>query len=413
MQVCVEAGGTITGEHGVGLDKRDYMGLVHGAEELAAMAAVQRAFDPDGIWNPGKVLPLTPGSGVATEVEGGRTGGDSPIQHDPEDLTVRVAGEVVMGELAGRLARAGQWLPLDVPGQAELTVAELVASGEWGPLAPALGRLRDLVLGATVETAGRGRLRLGGRVMKNVAGFDLVRAVPGSHGRFGSIEEVVFRLLPLPETHRVLALEGASHGDPGGIRLVELADRLATHPVLPASLVRVIDGEGRSSIFVRLLGSRSGVEAECDELLALLPGATVWEGEVDTPGFVARDPLGSSLAWTREEDSLLELRGGPMPTEEVEARLAAIGLPARWSYHLPGWNVWRLALPPGALEAARHEMTDLAVGLREGGGDLNLLRGQGPDLGRHAPPGIPELEEAVRHAVAGTVGPIRVGGSAR
>jgi glycolate oxidase subunit GlcD len=57
MKLCVEVGGTITGEHGVGVDKRGYMKLVHGPDELAAMAAVKRVFDPRGLFNPGKVLP--------------------------------------------------------------------------------------------------------------------------------------------------------------------------------------------------------------------------------------------------------------------------------------------------------------------------------------------------------------------
>jgi len=57
MKLCVEAGGTITGEHGVGVDKRGYMRLVHGPEELAAMGAVKAVFDPRGLFNPGKVLP--------------------------------------------------------------------------------------------------------------------------------------------------------------------------------------------------------------------------------------------------------------------------------------------------------------------------------------------------------------------
>jgi glycolate oxidase subunit GlcD len=57
MSLCVEVGGTITGEHGVGVDKRGYMRLVHGDAELATMRAVKAVFDPDGLFNPGKVLP--------------------------------------------------------------------------------------------------------------------------------------------------------------------------------------------------------------------------------------------------------------------------------------------------------------------------------------------------------------------
>ena len=57
MRICVEAGGTITGEHGVGLDKRDYMSLIHSDDTLRAMESVRRVFDPAGLCNPGKVLP--------------------------------------------------------------------------------------------------------------------------------------------------------------------------------------------------------------------------------------------------------------------------------------------------------------------------------------------------------------------
>jgi FAD/FMN-containing dehydrogenase len=58
MKVCVEAGGTITGEHGVGMDKREYMGMIFSEEEMAVFCDVRRAFDPLGLANPGKVLPV-------------------------------------------------------------------------------------------------------------------------------------------------------------------------------------------------------------------------------------------------------------------------------------------------------------------------------------------------------------------
>jgi glycolate oxidase subunit GlcD len=64
MGLCVDVGGTITGEHGVGVDKRGYMRLVHGPEELAAMAAVKAVFDPRGLFNPGKVLPDVEAAGA-------------------------------------------------------------------------------------------------------------------------------------------------------------------------------------------------------------------------------------------------------------------------------------------------------------------------------------------------------------
>ncbi len=432
MQVCVDAGGTITGEHGVGLDKRSYMSLVHGPRELAAMAAVQRAFDPEGRWNPGKVLPPeAPAAGAVAETtagvrdaesgEGGvrrvspregepeARGGSGPeaVRHSPEDLTVRVDGGVRVGELAEVLRKAGQWLPLDIPDQADRTVAELVGGGEWGPLAPAFGRLRDLVLGAEVETPFRGRLALGGQVMKNVAGFDLVRTVPGSHGRLGRILEVVFRLLPVPETHRVLSWEV---GGVAGAGLYEIADRLCTHPVLPASLVRGYGAEGVERLYLRLLGSKATVEAEAGELLQIAAGGTVWEGP---PGEAAvlDDPIGRSFGSVGSGRALLELRGGSATAEEVEAALDELGLRAGWRYHLPAWHVWRLAVDQAVLAAAGAGLAEFVGDLRARGGDAVLLRGGEdgdgagtagiPDLGRWTPPEVQELERAVVSAVTG------------
>ncbi len=83
MRICVDAGGTITGEHGVGLDKRDYMDLIFGEAELAAMCDIRRVFDPAGLANPSKVLPLRvcrewigPGTRVADRAASGSGGGE-------------------------------------------------------------------------------------------------------------------------------------------------------------------------------------------------------------------------------------------------------------------------------------------------------------------------------------------------
>ncbi|MCL4369613.1 MAG: FAD-binding oxidoreductase, partial [Chloroflexi bacterium] len=58
VELCVQMGGTITGEHGVGLEKRDYMPLLFNESDLAAMRLIRRVFDPDGLLNPGKLLPI-------------------------------------------------------------------------------------------------------------------------------------------------------------------------------------------------------------------------------------------------------------------------------------------------------------------------------------------------------------------
>lgn len=143
---------------------------------------------------------------------------DAILDHSPADLTVRVQSGVLLSALDAEVRRSGQWFPIDPPGGGHVTVGGTVAMGLTGPLAAGTGRLRDHLLGATL-VSGRGeRLPLGGRVVKNVAGFDVLRLLSGSRGRLGFITEVTLRLYPVPVTDLTLvwnyasAAVGIAHG---------------------------------------------------------------------------------------------------------------------------------------------------------------------------------------------------------
>lgn len=132
---------------------------------------------------------------------------DRLVEHEPGDLMVRGRAGLRLADLQRAVSGSGQWLALDPPGGASRTLGGVVAGGESGPLRPLYGRPRDQVLGLTlVDGAGR-ILRLGGRVVKNVAGFDLVRFTTGSRGVLGVVTEVVFRLYPRPESDQTLVWE--------------------------------------------------------------------------------------------------------------------------------------------------------------------------------------------------------------
>ena len=321
MALCVDAGGTITGEHGVGVDKRQYMHLVHRPVELEAMARMKHAFDPRGLFNPGKVLPdvgpdawtepLSAGrverTGIvepvpsapavarpadATEVaaavvEARRSGlrvlpigtgrhlarPSSPDAlflssermagveiYEPADLTLTAGAGTPLRDLAEALAPHDQWLPFDPPDAEGRTLGGLMAAGLSGPLAAGYGPLRNHVLGATV-VCGDGRvLRLGGRVVKNVAGFDLLRPVVGSRGSLAVVTSVCVRLFPVPQVDRVLVLRGESPD-----ALVAAARAVAGAPVVPASTVLVgglPSPHGGSALVVRLHGAVATVDAD-------------------------------------------------------------------------------------------------------------------------------------------------------
>jgi glycolate oxidase FAD binding subunit len=135
---------------------------------------------------------------------------DAVEDYVPGDLVATAGAGVAMGALAERLATARQWLPLDPPGSASASVGAVFAQGSAGALQGSYGAPRDLALGLEVATGDGRLLALGGRVVKNVAGYDLVRLMVGSRGTLGVLTRVHLRLRPLPAVDRTLDLGAPS-----------------------------------------------------------------------------------------------------------------------------------------------------------------------------------------------------------
>ena len=328
MEVCVRAGGSITGEHGVGFDKRELLPLIFSEADMEAMLRVRAAFDPTGLCNPGKIIPLlrgcgearaqaksnvqsptsnvlsepktawhgpgdlrgprasrpqrsaasqtvgdefdpdrsqqqlaqlvgeaniaasprlpfsaspltvSPGSiaevcevmklaasegwsvlpaGAMTWLDGWRTS-PSPqiivstqrlnriIEHEPADLIAVTEAGVTLADFNDRLAQNGQWLPLDPPDDGHATIGGVVATGLGGAQQFGYGAPRRHVIGMNVVLADGSLIKVGGRVVKNVAGYDLCKLFTGSYGTLGVIVEVNFKLRPVPfETSTTMA----------------------------------------------------------------------------------------------------------------------------------------------------------------------------------------------------------------
>lgn len=119
------------------------------------------------------------------------------VEHAAGDLVVQVQAGVAMADLAEVLGQAGQQLALDVASPAG-TVGGTLATGVAGPRRLRYGTPRDLVIGVTVVRADGTVARSGGKVVKNVAGYDLGKLFAGSYGTLGFITEATFRLHPLP-----------------------------------------------------------------------------------------------------------------------------------------------------------------------------------------------------------------------
>ena len=127
------------------------------------------------------------------------------LEHDPGDLTCTVESGVRLSELREILDAAGQRLSLDPPG--DPTVGALLARNVSGPLRHRFGAPRDLVLGVTLVLGDGTVANAGGKVVKNVAGYDLARLVCGSEGRLAFVARASFRLHPLPKAARTLVVE--------------------------------------------------------------------------------------------------------------------------------------------------------------------------------------------------------------
>ena len=120
-------------------------------------------------------------------------------EHEPGDFTAVVGAGMPVSEVQARLAEYGQMLAVDPPGDG--TIGGLFATGDSGPLRHRYGAPRDLIIGVELALSDGSVARGGGRVIKNVAGYDLPKLVTGSFGTLGVITEVCVRLHPLPSAY--------------------------------------------------------------------------------------------------------------------------------------------------------------------------------------------------------------------
>ena len=180
--------------------------------------------------------------------------------YEPADLTLTARAGTPLESLGERLLAHRQWLPFDPPRVGERSLGGLVATGASGPTWMGYGELRNHVLGMTVVTGDGRTLRLGGRVVKNVAGFDMLKPMVGSRGRLAVITSVCVRAFPVPAEDRLLVLTADRAAD-----LCEAARAVGTAPVLPVSSVLAAParalGAG-AALLVRLHGSLPAVEAD-------------------------------------------------------------------------------------------------------------------------------------------------------
>ncbi|HEX4930838.1 MAG TPA: FAD-binding oxidoreductase [Gaiellaceae bacterium] len=236
------------------------------------------------------------------------------LEHEPGDLTCIVEGDLRLSALRDELAAHGQRLSLDPPG--DPTLAECLLDDLSGPLSHRFGTMRDLVIGVSVVLPDGLRASSGGKVVKNVAGYDLAKLFCGSRGRLGSVERLALRLHPLPAAARTVVLDAdwpALHHSQLVPSAVDVAD--GRMHVLFEGLPRAVDAQLQALCGQGWGGEEADPWEELRALQASLPGRVRWDGQeapLVRPGrrvaYVAQAP---APAWSPLAERVLEAMCSP------------------------------------------------------------------------------------------------------
>jgi glycolate oxidase FAD binding subunit len=193
------------------------------------------------------------GSGSFEEIS--TAGLDAILEHNEGDLTAVVQAGIPLARAQEKFAEANQMLALDPPDPGGATIGGIVAAGDSGPLRHRYGAARDLVLGVTVALPDGSVARAGGKVIKNVAGYDLAKLFAGSFGTLGAIVELAVRLHPIRPT----ASAGGHGDDPSQ---VAAAAQALAHSRLEAQALDIAWRGGRGGVLVRFGGAEAEPQAE-------------------------------------------------------------------------------------------------------------------------------------------------------
>jgi glycolate oxidase FAD binding subunit len=180
---------------------------------------------------------------------------DRVLEHNVGDFTAVLEAGVPFAEAQATFAREGQRLAWDPPDLGGATIGGIVATADSGPLRHRYGGVRDLVVGASVVLSDGTVAKSGGKVIKNVAGYDLAKLFAGSFGTLGLIATVSVRLHPLPDNTATVAIE---RDDPDELLAVVLEH--ARRP-LEADCFDVTWQNGRGRVLLRFSGASARDQA--------------------------------------------------------------------------------------------------------------------------------------------------------
>jgi FAD/FMN-containing dehydrogenase len=199
------------------------------------------------------------------------------VEHEPADLIAIAQAGVTLTAFNQKLAENGQWLPLDPPDDGRATLGGIVATGLGGAQQFGYGRPRGSVVGMTVVLADGSIIKAGGRVVKNVAGYDLCKLFTGSYGTLGVITELIFKLRPRPAREATVIATGAiSDLFAAGHTLINARlFPVAVELVSSAFSKRIGIATDEATLLVRFAGNDKGVAYQVEQALVHLKNSAV------------------------------------------------------------------------------------------------------------------------------------------
>ena len=247
------------------------------------------------------------------------TGLKQSIDHRPGDLTATVGAGVSFGALQKYLTKTGQWLPLEAPLGFHRTIGSVLAIDQSTPLTLSQGTARDLVIGMRVASPDGEITKSGGRVVKNVTGFDIAKLHIGALGTLGVILEASFKVWPIPKKDVTLVATYISLNE-----AIQATQELAQSGDIPDAVEVVASGNGVSAYF-RFLGTPIGVQSRLDETRRTLKSSNTQHMETLGSNEATEAWQGiTDFGWENAEELLLRFGCLPSRTAALAEMVSSI-----------------------------------------------------------------------------------------
>jgi glycolate oxidase FAD binding subunit len=249
---------------------------------------------------------------------------DTVLEYSPDDMVVTAAAGAPLAEVQALLRSHNQFLPIDPPFADRATMGGVTATNAFGLYRATFGLARDRLLGAKMVLSNGDLVKAGGKVVKNVAGYDLGKLVAGSWGTLGLITETTYKTNPIPAAHRLLSFVGADMP-----QLVEAALQVRANRLEPLFLFA--SGPSHPQLLVGLMGSAEAVEWQASEISDLLEkfGLTLL---TESASADQQEEAARSLVVRSEE--LVKLRISARPSDMSELLTMLLPLCDRIGCHI-------------------------------------------------------------------------------